>query len=160
MSEELVSKVRGSRLAQDISEEECAVLAEITTVRTLPDDEVLIAEGAVDDSLYVMLSGKIGVTKQTAGDEDTTLHVLCAGEFAGQMGFVDGKEHTATLKALGGAEVLVLKREDLESRLETHPNLVYQVMRSVVRSGHEILRRMNNQYVELTNYISKTHGRY
>jgi len=160
MSEELVEKVRGSRLAQDISEDECAALAEITSIKTLPDDEVLIAEGAVDDSLYVMLGGKLGVTKHTAGGEDMTLHVLCAGEFAGQMGFVDGNEHTATLKALGGAEVLVLKREDLESKLETHPHMVYQVMRSVVRSGHDILRRMNNQYVELTNYISKTHGRY
>jgi CRP-like cAMP-binding protein len=76
------------------------------------------------------------------------------------MGFVDEMEHIATLKALGSAEVLVLKRSDLESRLESSPNLVYQVMRAVVRSGHDILRCMNNQYVELTNYISQTHGRY
>ena len=160
MGNSLADRIRGSSLAQDLNDDECAALAEITSVRELADDEVLIEEGAVDDALYVVLDGKIGVTKHTAGDEETTLHVLRANEFAGQMGFVDGREHTATLKSLGVAEVLVLKRADLESRLESNPAMVYHVMRSVVRSGHEILRRMNNQYVELTNYISKTHGRY
>ena len=160
MSEELISKIRNSSLSNGLSDDECAILAQIASERTLADDEVLITEGDVDDSLYVILKGKIGVTKQTSGGEETTLHLLCQDEFAGQMGFVDGMEHTATLKALGGAEILVLQRSDLESRLEANPHMVYEVMRAVVRSGHDILRSMNNQYVELTNYISKTHGRY
>jgi hypothetical protein len=33
-------------------------------------------------------------------------------------------------------------------------------MRSIMRTVHRILRGMNTQYVELTNYISKQHGRY
>jgi len=41
-----------------------------------------------------------------------------------------------------------------------HAELVYQVMRSIMRTVHRILRGMNAQYVELTNYISKQHGRY
>ena len=160
MSNDLVEKIRNSCLSQGLSDDECAVLANITSERKLDDDEVLITEGDVDDSLYVILSGKVGVTKVSGGGEETTLHVLVQEEFAGQMGFVDGKEHTATLKALGCAEVLVLSRSDLESKLQSNPSLVYQVMRAVIRSGHDILRAMNNQYVELTNYISQTHGRY
>ena len=33
-------------------------------------------------------------------------------------------------------------------------------MRAIMRTVHGILRRMNTQYVELTNYIAKQHGRY
>ena len=160
MSQELVEKIRNSCLSHDLSDDECAVLAEIASEKNLADDEVLITEGHTDDCLYVILNGKIGVTKQTGGGDETTLHIMSKDEFAGQMGFVDGKSHTATLKALGGAQVLVLRRGDLESKLAANPNLVYQIMRAVVRSGHDILRAMNNQYVELTNYITKTHGRY
>ena len=160
MSQELIEKIRNSSLSQDLNDDECAVLAEIASIRELADDEVLIEEGHSDDTLYIVLQGKLGVTKQTGGGEETTLHIMSKDEFAGQMGFVDGKHHTATLKALGGAQVLALHRNDLESKLESSPHLVYQVMRSVVRSGHDILRAMNNQYVELTNYITKTHGRY
>jgi len=157
---DLIEKIRNSCLSRDLSDDECAILANITSQRSLADEEVLISEGDVDDSLYVILSGKIGVTKTTGGGDETTLHVLGQDEFAGQMGFVDGNEHTATLKALGCAEVLVLSRSELESRLQSSPNLVYQIMRAVVRSGHNILRSMNNHYVELTNYISQMHGRY
>ena len=160
MSQELIEKIRNSCLSHGLSDDECAVLAQITTERQLVDDEALIKEGDVDDCLYVVVRGKIGVTKGTSGGDETMLHILTQDEFAGQMGFVDGKEHTATLKALGGAEVLSLNRSDLEERLKTDPNLVYQVMRAVVRSGHDILRNMNNQYVEMCNYISQTHGRY
>jgi len=160
VSNDLINKIRNSCLSHGLSDDECTVLANITSQRHLADDEVLITEGDVDDSLYVILRGKVGVTKVSGGGEETTLHVLGQDEFAGQMGFVDGKEHTATLKALGSAEVLVLSRSDLESKLQSNSHLVYQVMRAVIRSGHDILRAMNNQYVELTNYISKTHGRY
>jgi CRP/FNR family cyclic AMP-dependent transcriptional regulator len=34
------------------------------------------------------------------------------------------------------------------------------VMRAIMRTVHRILRSMNLQYVELTNYIAKQHGRY
>ena len=160
VSQDLIDAIRNSRLSEGLSDDECTILAEITSKHQLTDGEVLISEGKSDDCVYVMLDGKVGVTKETGGGDETNLHILGKDEFAGLMGFVDGKEHTATLKAMGDAEVLVLKRADLESRLTSNPNLVYQIMRSVVRAGHDILRSMNNQYVELTNYISKTHGRY
>jgi CRP/FNR family transcriptional regulator, cyclic AMP receptor protein len=38
--------------------------------------------------------------------------------------------------------------------------LVYRVMRAIMRSVHAIVRRMNNQYVQMTNYITKQRGRY
>jgi len=48
----------------------------------------------------------------------------------------------------------------MESILADKPEVVYGVMRGVVRTVHRILRDMNLQYVELNNYITKTHGRY
>ena len=33
-------------------------------------------------------------------------------------------------------------------------------MRVVARSAHRIVHRMNTEFVELSNYIFKQHGRY
>ncbi|NJN48029.1 MAG: cyclic nucleotide-binding domain-containing protein, partial [Candidatus Competibacteraceae bacterium] len=82
------------------------------------------------------------------------------GDMAGELGFIDGLEHSAALRALGDCEVLSLEREKFESLLHTDPELVYKVMRTIVRAVHSIVRRMNAQYVEMTNYIFKQHGRY
>lgn len=152
--------VAASPVAANLSADDCAELAKLVVVRELKNDEPLIHEGQVDNSLHVIVEGMLAVTKPTGGGDWVTLHILKAGELAGELGFLDGMEHTATLRAIGDARVFSLERESLETLLNTRPRLVYEVMRNIVREVHGILRRMNVQYVELTNYITKQHGRY
>jgi CRP/FNR family cyclic AMP-dependent transcriptional regulator len=152
--------IQHSTLMSDLSPEQCAELSKLMTTRELEDGAVLIAQGETDETLHVVGQGALAVERNTAGGDNVTLHVLKAGDLAGEMGFVDGTEHSATLRAMGKTTVLSLKRQDLESVLESNPALVFGVMRGVVRTVHRILRAMNLQYVELNNYITKTHGRY
>jgi CRP-like cAMP-binding protein len=152
--------VAASPVAANLSEDDCAELAKLVLVRELKNGDPLIHEGQVDNSLHVIVEGMLAVTKPTGGGDWVTLHILKTGDLAGELGFVDGMEHTATLRAVGDARVFSLERESLESLLDVRPRLVYEVMRNVVREVHGILRRMNIQYVELTNYITKQHGRY
>jgi hypothetical protein len=56
--------------------------------------------------------------------------------------------------------VLLLERSKFESLLNTQPAIVYYVMRGIVRHVHGIVRRMNAQSVEMTNYLYKTGGRF
>jgi CRP-like cAMP-binding protein len=79
---------------------------------------------------------------------------------AGALGFVDGQEHSATLRAVGPTSIFSIERARLESLLKNHPDLVYHVMRAIIRGVHNTLRRMNMQQTELTNYITQQHGRY
>ena len=76
------------------------------------------------------------------------------------MGFIDGTSHSATLRAYRNTKVITLHRADLENMIDPHPQLVYRVMRMIVRSVHATVLRMNRQFVEMSNYISKEHGRY
>jgi CRP-like cAMP-binding protein len=76
------------------------------------------------------------------------------------MGFVDGTAYSSSLVAVGGARVLGLARQRLESLLATHPAVVYHVMRGIIRIVHETQRRLSDQAVELSNYVYKQHGRY
>lgn len=152
--------IRRSSFASDLDEAQSTVLAGIVTMHCPMDGEALIEQGQTDETLYIIGEGALAVERKTSGGDVLTLHVLKAGDLAGEMGFVDGTEHTATLRAVGKTVVVGLRREDLESVLSDHPDVVYAVMRGVVRTVHRILRQMNLQYVELTNYITKTHGRY
>jgi CRP/FNR family cyclic AMP-dependent transcriptional regulator len=149
-----------SPLGVELTEDECRALADVTSIRRLADGEVLIEEGRIDNALHVIISGRLEVVRRTGGDDYVTLHVLREGDFAGEMGFIDGTEHSATLRAMGDTEVYSLTRDGLESLIDTHPRTVYQAMRAIIRQVHAILLRMNQQYVEMNNYISKQHGRY
>lgn len=152
--------ILGSVLGKDLSGEECAQFKKLGSVKDLADGEVLIAEGAVDNSLHIVVDGNLAVTRQAAGGDWVTLHVLRKGELAGELGFIDGLEHSATLRAMGPTTVFSLRREQFDPLLESDPHLVFSVMRAIIRGVHNTLRRMNLQQVELNNYITHQHGRY
>ena len=149
-----------SSLGAELSEEEAAELGGLMSSRELVEGEFLISEGKADDSLYVLLDGKLEVVKHAGADEVASLAVLREGELVGELSFVDGELHTVGLRALCASQVLGLKRKDFESIVDTNPQLVYKVMRAVARSAHRIVHRMNHQFIELNNYIFKQHGRY
>jgi len=152
--------LRSTKLAAELTEEQCRVLAGLLTLRTLKQGETLAQEGTVDNHLYVILHGTLGLIKNAGTDHAVTLNTLSAGDFAGELGFMDGMELYTSKVALGETQVLGLEREKLESLLGTHPEIVYRVMRAIIRVVHLIQRRLSMQQAELSNYIYKQHGRY
>jgi hypothetical protein len=53
-----------------------------------------------------------------------------------------------------------LEPEDFDALVETHPRLVYKVMRALFRITHANLMRVNLEGSELRNYLLKSGGRY
>ncbi len=154
------SLVLRSSLGAELSEEEARILSGLMTPRELHDGDYLIEEGTLDDSLHVLLEGKIEVVKHTGAGDISSLAVLREGDLAGELSFIDGHEHTVGLRALTTTQVMTLKRADFENVIDEHPRLVYKVMRAIARSTHRIVHRMNMEFIELNNYIFKQHGRY
>ena len=156
----LLAALRGSKLGAELSDAQLAELAPYVAFRDLRPGEVLVAEGTSDNHLYVIVSGSVGVVRGAGSAEPVTLLTLSAGDLVGELSFIDGTPHYAALVATGPARVFGLEREKLEGLLESHPDVVYRVMRAIVRTTHQIQRRLSMQSVELTNYIYKQHGRY
>jgi CRP-like cAMP-binding protein len=152
--------LRTSRLGSELSDEQAVTLSGIVTFRDLAPGTVLVQEGASDNHLYVIVSGILGVIRNAGKDDQVTLLSLGAGDLVGELGFIDGTEHYASLVATSPTRVFGLEREKLESLLQAHPEVVYRVMRAIIRTVHQIQRRLSMQSVELANYIYKQHGRY
>ncbi len=152
--------ILNSSLGLEFSEEDAAIIAALMDERTLSDGDYLIEEGVSDDSLHVILDGKFEVVKKTGADETASLAVLREGEMAGELSFLDSEKHTVGLRALSDSRVASLPRKKFESIIDEHPQLVYRVMRAIARSTHRIVHRMNTDFIEMTNYIFKQHGRY
>jgi CRP-like cAMP-binding protein len=151
--------VRASKLGSELNDEQCAVLGGLIEVHEYADGAVVVAEGAVDDHLRVVLAGALAVAKQSAAGDWVRLNVLTAGDLAGELAFLDSRPRYAALVALGPTRVFSLQRAKLESLLEREPQIVYRVMRAIARFAHEVLNRSSAQMAELTAYIFKTHAK-
>ena len=156
---DIAKLVEHSPLGVELENGEIELLGSLMEERHLSDGDFLIEDGGSDNSLHVILSGKVEVVKRSGGDY-ASLAVLREGELAGELSFIDGTPHTVGLRALCDTHVLSLDRETFEGIIDSHPQLVYKVMRAVARSAHRIVHRMNSEFMELSNYIFKQHGRY
>ena len=152
--------IKQSKLGIELDEQECAILARLVSIGEYPDGEVVVAEGATDDHLRIVLSGALAVARKSGDGGWLRLNVLTAGDLAGELAFLDSLPRYASLVALGPTRLASLKRSDLESLLERHPQIVYRVMRAVARFAHEVLHRSGAQMAELTAYLFKTGAKY
>jgi len=157
---ELMTVLRASRLGVELSDDQAIALARHVEVRDIAVGETLIPEGAADDHLYYIVSGVLGAIKNAGTADQATLHSATAGDLVGALSFIDGAQHYASWVALAPARLIALKRQRFEEILHSNPDLVYCIMRAIVRAVHESQRRLSMQAVELSNYIFKQHGRY
>jgi len=144
----------------ELDDNEAKLLAEKMGVHHLKDGELLVKEGGSDQSLYVVVSGKLAVYSNDVHGKDSLVYTMKEGECAGTRAFVDRTPRKATLRAVGNTTVYTLTPKDFESLLDPHPRLVYKVMRALFRVTHTNLMRMNQETQQLSNYINKTQGRY
>ena len=152
--------VKASRLAHGLDAAQLAVLAGLLKLESVQPHQVLAREGQADNRLYVIVQGSLTIVKHVGTPDETLVVTLNAGDFAHELGFLDGAERYASLLAATAGQVLVLEREKLESLIDTHPRILYAVMCTIVRTVHRVQTRLALQASELTNYIVKQHGRY
>nr|VFJ96467.1 MAG: Cyclic nucleotide-binding domain-containing protein [Candidatus Kentron sp. H]VFJ97522.1 MAG: Cyclic nucleotide-binding domain-containing protein [Candidatus Kentron sp. H]VFK02828.1 MAG: Cyclic nucleotide-binding domain-containing protein [Candidatus Kentron sp. H] len=149
-------RIHASVLGDELDAEECRVLARKMKVRRLTDGQHLVEVDSEEHTLFVLVEGRVGVTDNGGN----VVYAMKPDECAGTRAFVDRTPRKATLAAMGAATVYTLEPDDFESLLDTQPRIVYKVMRSLFRTTHTNLMRMNLESQQLVNYISRTQGRY
>jgi CRP-like cAMP-binding protein len=152
--------IRTSVLGGELTSEECQVLATVMDSRQLEDGETLVTEGDENMALFLLVTGGLAVIKDVGDMKQTVVYTMRSGECAGTRAFVDRSPRQATLRAIGPTIIYTMLPDRFETLLEDHPRIVYKVMRALFRTTHANLYRMFHETEQLTNYITKTRGRY
>jgi len=156
----IIDTLQTSTITEELSDAEVEILASLFEVRDYEAGAAIVKQGDEQpDNLYILAHGDIEV-KFKSGSEESTIHILKPGDLAGIINFVGGAQSSATLYAVGNTKVLSLERAKFETLINSHPMIVYKVMRGVVRNVHGIVRRVNSETAELSNYIYRARGRY
>lgn len=158
----IIDTLRTSTITEELNDAEVEIIAKLFEVQDFKAGQAIIRPGYDQpDNLYILAHGEVQVNIQSSEGE-AAIHVLKPGNLAGIITFVGGTSAhiSATLTAVGNTKVLSMPRARFETLINTHPMIVYKVMRGVVRDVHGIVRRMNTQSAELSNYIYRIHGRY
>jgi CRP-like cAMP-binding protein len=90
-----------------LTERELLRVMQAVEVREHKDGEVVIREGDKGDELFIVLEGKVRVSR---GDQ--VLAHLGQGEHVGEMALIRSVPRSATVSAVGDAELIAIRRAD------------------------------------------------
>lgn len=102
-------------------------LAEMGHVRTYPKQTVIIQEGDVADTLYVLLAGRLRVYSATADGREVVLDVLGPGELIGEMA-LDGSPRSASVMTMEPSTVAITSVGVLRERVAADGDLALRLI--------------------------------
>lgn len=132
-----------------LSAAEMKLLATFSTEERFRDGSMVFREGEKGDKLYIVLDGRVRISKFIPGVGEEALAVLDRGDFFGEMALIDDKARSADAKAHDGdATVLSIDRATLNEILSMDPNASLQFLNLLCRMISRRLREINEKIVQ------------
>jgi CRP-like cAMP-binding protein len=119
-------------------------------IQRYSDGDVIISEGVVSNSAYVVVSGKVRVTKKV-NNKTVIVGTLKKGDVFGEMGLISTTVRSASVLAVGEVTVGFIDRDSFDSLLETMPEELKVIIGALVqrlRVTTEMLTRIGSELAE------------
>jgi hypothetical protein len=84
---------------------------------------VVIQEGTNGNSMYIIISGTVKVTKAVEDGDDILLVVLYGGSYFGELSLIDNMPRSASITTIENTEIFMLKKELFDSLLARDPGI-------------------------------------
>lgn len=117
----------------------------------IPEGDAIYIEGEPADFMSMLVTGRLGVMKETEKGKSRQIADILPGKSVGEMSMVDGKPHSATVIAGAESIVAVLSRDQMEKLIKDDPRLGANLFRSIAETISIRLRSTNNvlaQYLD------------
>jgi CRP/FNR family cyclic AMP-dependent transcriptional regulator len=109
-----------------------SALAARGVVRRYRKGTVLIEEGDVGDTLYIVLSGRVRVFSGGESGREVTHGTYGRGEYVGEMS-LDGGPRSATVVTTEASTCAVVTRAILQRYIGDNPSFAFELLSKVIR---------------------------
>ncbi len=128
-----------------LDQEAIDLLRRVAVKKSYPPDTELCHEGDPSDTLYVITSGRVVVTRDLEGvEEDFVLGFLGEGQYFGEMGLITEERRAATVTTIMDTEVLEITKADFEKVFTSSPGMARSLLNTMIR----IIRETDKRAIE------------
>ena len=135
-----------------LAEETLRAIAASGIVRKFPKHTVLINEGDQNDSLYIILSGKVKVFASNEAGKEVVIDFHGPGEYVGEMS-LDGLPRSASVITVVPTTAAVVNRAHFREFILGHPDFALHLIEKLI----ERVRRSTENVKSLA--LSDVYGR-
>jgi CRP/FNR family transcriptional regulator, cyclic AMP receptor protein len=132
-------------LFEALSEDDAKALRAGVIDVQLDRGQRLFSEGDTGDKLYIILAGKIKLTKAAPDGRENLLSVHGPGEMFGELSLFDPVPRTSSATAVTSAKLAGLAHDDMRTWLSTRPGVAMHLLQALAQR----LRRINEVKADL-----------
>jgi CRP/FNR family transcriptional regulator, cyclic AMP receptor protein len=100
-------------------------------VRSFPKNAVLINEGDVGDSVFIILSGRVKVYASSSAGREFVISFHGVGEYVGEM-MLDGSPRSASVITTEPTTCAIVNRQHLRDFLLAHPDFALNLILKLI----------------------------
>jgi CRP/FNR family transcriptional regulator, cyclic AMP receptor protein len=135
---------------EGLTREALSLIARVTNEESHATGTRLFRYGDPGDKLFILLEGKVRISREVAGMGEEALAVLGPGEVFGEMSLLDESPRSADARVHERCRALVITKEAFDDLLFLHKDLAYEVLWNCVRILSTRLRDTNEKLTFLT----------
>jgi CRP-like cAMP-binding protein len=128
----------------DATPEEVEALTEIAEWISLPAQTLILREGYPSDSIHILANGKLAVKEVISGDMELVIARMTPGDLVGELGFLESKGASASVRTDGPAQLVRLSYVRLKDVFHRHPALETRFFKELARVLAERVRKTNS----------------
>jgi CRP-like cAMP-binding protein len=106
--------------------------------KTYRDGEVIVRQGESGDCMFVIQAGEVEVIRDNEKQRGIRLAVLHETDFFGEMALFDREVRSATVRALGDAQVLTVDKKSILRRVHEDPSLAFRILQQMSHRIREL----------------------
>ncbi|HCF58510.1 MAG TPA: cyclic nucleotide-binding domain-containing protein [Myxococcales bacterium] len=132
-------------LFEGLNSTQLAKVAGITVERVCRKGEKIFAEGDAGYEFFVIVEGRVRISKHVPGIGEEALAILEPGSYFGEMALVDDTPRSADAIAHTDCLLRVIKRDELDGLMFTDKDIAYTLLWTFVRTLAVRLRETNDK---------------
>jgi len=138
-------------LFKGLSDAEFKELEPYLSTSVFKKKENIFSEGEPPEWFYLVMSGKVKITKLSHEGKEIILEVISPTDIFGGVAVIKGFPYPANAVAMEDSEVLKISRKNLMRLVDRFPNLMYCMalqMGDRMKSSHDSLKNIALERVE------------
>jgi len=125
-----------------LNDHELDVIRALSVEKNYPKSAVVLTEGEIGDSLYMIQSGRVKVFMGDEEGREIILKLLGPGHFFGEMAMIDQQPRSASITTLESSTFLILSHGAFETCVERAPRIANVVLRVLAQRVREADRKI------------------
>ena len=96
-------------------------------------DSVVLFEHETGSALFVIVEGKVKVSRVSDDGKEVILTILGDSDFFGEMAILDGLTRSANVTAMEDSELFIIQRSEFLEMLQNHPEIAIALLQELTQ---------------------------